>query len=99
VTVHKIAEQLTPENIAKQRVPDGIAWCAKHPPQHLSFLGTDAQTVARALEKTFGKFPIQLNKYEHEVSILAMGAATGLDCYAMLLAGLRQYGEIEVRLD
>ena len=77
-----------------------IEWCVKHPPAVLSFMGTSYVAVARALEATFGKFPLQLERFAHEQVLAGMVAAAGEGSapYVALLDGLRKYGEIEVRL-
>jgi hypothetical protein len=76
-----------------------LEWCVKAPPKNLSFLGTNYDTVAGALTETFGPFPIQLNKFEHELVLKAMGAAAGVGSasYKQLLEALNTHGEIEIR--
>jgi hypothetical protein len=77
-----------------------IEWCVKQPPAMLSFLGTTCDDTAKALIIAFGKFPIQLNRFEHEAVLVGMAAAAGEGRvpYNALLEALRKYGEIEVRL-
>lgn len=76
-----------------------MEWCAKQTPARLSFLGTSLIDASKALQATFGAFPIQLNRFEHEQSLLAMYHGSGeLDCYKQLLEALRAYNEIEIRI-
>jgi hypothetical protein len=96
MSVTKLRE--TPEPKHDGRLPDTIMFVPKSMPVRVSFMGTDCLSVAQALQKTFGPFPIQLARYEHEQALVAMHAATGFVVYEELLNGLRTYNEIEVRL-
>ena len=89
-----------PTKLEPAALVSALNWCAKMNPVQLSFRGTDSIAVARALNSTFGKFPMQLNKFEHEQVLVGMVAAAGdgKEPYAMLLDGLRKWGEIEVRI-
>lgn len=77
-----------------------IEWCVKQPPQQLSFLGTTCDDTAKALVIAFGKFPIQLSRFEHEAVLVGMAAAAGEGRapYNTLLEAVRKYTDIEVRL-
>ena len=94
----EIPSEITPKSNREGLIPENIEFVPKNSPVRVSFIGTDCVSVAKALEKTFGSFPLQLSRYEHEQSVLAMHAATGFQVYQELLVGLRTYGEIEVRI-
>jgi hypothetical protein len=77
-----------------------IEWAVKQRPQQLGFNGTSMDATGRALQETFGKFPLQLNKFEHETALAAMVAVAGDGAhpYRTLLDALRKFEELEVRL-
>ena len=86
--------------MADGALPEAIEWCPKAKPKTLHFNGTACILVAEALAQTFGKFPIQLNQFEHATVILGMmhAAGEGATPYKELLDALNRHGEIEVRL-
>ena len=92
--------EITAAQVTGVRKEARIEWCVKQPPTVLSFLGTTCEDTAKALVIAFGKFPIQLDRLQHEQVLVGMAAAAGEGRapYNALLDAVRKYGEIEIRL-
>lgn len=75
----------------------GIYWAPVSQSVRVSFAGTDQITVAEALEKSFGPFPIRLSIDKFDI-LRAMGYAAGQGetPYKDIAQALFKFGELEL---